>query len=74
MHAAVLFQITYRRPVRQRHDSVIRVQLTRDDLDERGFARAVLANNSGAVLCVQHAADVPETQLSSKIFLNVLYR
>ena len=41
---AVLLQITYRRPVRQRHDSVIRVQLTRDDLDERGFARAVLAN------------------------------
>ena len=71
---AVLLQITYRRPVRQRHDSVIRVQLTRDDLDERGFACAVLANNSGAVLCVQHAADVPETQLSSKIFLNVLYR
>ena len=32
---------------------------------------AVLANTPGAVLCVQHAADVPETQLSSKNILNV---
>ena len=70
---AVLFQIPHHRAPGEGQFAAVGLVLPGDALDQRGLARAVLADDAHPVLAVQDEADILQAHLGAKIFFQVLY-